>query len=118
MSVLSLQEHYCPVTVFRVSGTSMMDEYVYSEDSYEDDDDDDPSRSSNPPERINEDAYVESDKWTGDGLLHNVNPITMAKNLVKRFVTSGYNLINPAAPNNVSPAPCRNSTGNSVRTST
>ncbi|GAV07645.1 hypothetical protein RvY_17460 [Ramazzottius varieornatus] len=106
-------EHYCPVTVFRVSGTSMMDEYVYSEDTYEDDDDDDPSRPPLPPERINEDAYMESDKWTGNGLLHSVNPITMAKNLVKRFVSSGYNLIHPTDPKNVTPAPCRNSTGNS-----
>jgi NAD(P)H-dependent flavin oxidoreductase YrpB (nitropropane dioxygenase family) len=93
----------------------MVEEYV---DSVDDDDSDDEeasgSRSDGQVATLNEDGDMERDKW-GQGLIEsNVNPITMAKDMVVSFVrkaaSSGYNLINGAAGHNSTPAPCRNTT--------
>ncbi|OQV18712.1 putative SUN domain-containing ossification factor [Hypsibius exemplaris] len=87
------KEHYCPITVFRVYGASMVEEYV---DSVDDDEADaaeslhqlEDGGQSSSGGSAGEDAYMEKDKWGSQGMTDSaaVNPITMAKDLVVSFM--------------------------------
>ena len=121
------KEHYCPITVFRVFGTSMVEEYVDSVDDDEADAADNQRQldgsggfataaelsSSSDGSGGDTDADMEQDKWGQTLVETNVNPITMAKDLVVNFVkkaaSSGYNFLHGAKMNST-PAPCRNTT--------
>ncbi|XP_055332170.1 SUN domain-containing ossification factor-like [Paramacrobiotus metropolitanus] len=99
------KEHYCPISLFRLFGTSMVEEY---ENSVDDDDDD----GSGHETGVDEDAYMEQDKWGQDTLSTGGfgNGITdLVVNFVKKVSSSGYSLLKGNAKNST-PAPCRNAT--------
>lgn len=103
------KEHYCPISLFRVFGTSMVEEYVESVD--DDDDDNDASAAQEPV--VDEDAYMERDKWgqagtvAGNGFGHGLTDMVVS--FVKKVSSSGFELLKGTAKNST-PAPCGNAT--------